>query len=71
MVMFRDSFATELVPFLSEHFQHAIFEWRRFDRRMVDWLVSRQHPHLFIEEVAERDLMRAISAGRTAITLAR
>jgi hypothetical protein len=62
-VMFRDSFGSELVPFLSEHFQHIIYEWRVYDRQMAEWLVKNQRSHLFIEEVVERDLMRAVMRG--------
>ncbi len=62
-VMFRDSFATDLVPFLAEHFSHLIVEWRAYDREMAEYLVRGQHPHLFIEEVVERDLMREIMRG--------
>jgi alginate O-acetyltransferase complex protein AlgJ len=53
-VMFRDSFATWLIPLLSEHFQRIIFSWQySMDRELVE----REHPDVVIQELAERALM--------------
>lgn len=58
-VIFRDSFAHELVPFLSEHFNRAVYLWpypstsremRQFDRAAIE----REKPALVIDEFVER-----------------
>jgi hypothetical protein len=54
-VMFRDSFAGALVPFLSEHFQRICYEWQElyeFDTALIE----REHPDVVIQEVVERKL---------------
>ncbi len=53
-VMFRDSFADSLEPFLSEHFRRIVFSWQyTFDRDLVE----REKPDLVIQEMVERTLM--------------
>ena len=45
-VMFRDSFASWLIPFLSEHFSRIVFSWEySFDRALVE----REHPDVVIQ----------------------
>jgi alginate O-acetyltransferase complex protein AlgJ len=52
-VVFRDSFATALVPLLSEHFGRAVFLWTYdFDCEAIE----RERPSVVIQEFAERVL---------------
>jgi len=52
-VMFRDSFANALVPYLSESFSRIVYIWSRdVDRRAVEV----ERPSLVIHEIAERFL---------------
>ncbi len=51
-VMFRDSFAVSLRPFLAEHFQRFVIHWRFFDEDMI----SRENPDIVIVQVVERSL---------------
>lgn len=52
-VIFRDSFANSLEPFLSERFKRAVYPWSF----QVDWeLIEREQPDLVIYELAERYL---------------
>lgn len=53
-VIFRDSFFSQVKPFLAEHIGHAVYEWTyTFDRATVE----REHPDVVIEQLAERRLM--------------
>jgi alginate O-acetyltransferase complex protein AlgJ len=52
-VIFRDSFASRLVPFLSEHFSRAVYLWQN-DFDAAD--VSREHPNVVIQEIVGRHL---------------
>ena len=53
-VMFRDSFATWLIPLLSENFSHILYSWQyTFDRDLVE----RERPDVVIQEMVERALM--------------
>ena len=52
-VIFRDSFASQLAPFLSEHFSRAVYLWQNdFDAEVVE----REHPDLVIQEIVGRHL---------------
>ena len=52
-VMFRDSFSSRLIPYLSEHFSRILYQWQHdFD---VD-LVAREQPDVVIQEVVGRHL---------------
>ena len=52
-VVFRDSFVSRLVPFLSEHFSRAVYLWQNdFDADIVD----REHPDVVIQEIVGRHL---------------
>jgi alginate O-acetyltransferase complex protein AlgJ len=52
-VVFRDSFASRLVPFLSEHFSRAVYLWQNdFDADVV----MREHPDVVIQEIVGRHL---------------
>jgi hypothetical protein len=52
-VIFRDSFSSALVPFLSEHFSRAVYLWQNnFDPDVVD----AEHPAVVIQEWVGRHL---------------
>ncbi len=52
--MFRDSFATWLVPQLSENFSRVVYSWQyTFDCQLVE----RERPDVVIQELVERVLM--------------
>ncbi len=50
-VIFRDSFATALVPLLEEHFRRVVFVW---DTRVNFDLIAHEQPDIVIVEVVER-----------------
>jgi hypothetical protein len=53
-VIFRDSFAEAMLPFLAETFRRVVIVWNPF----VDYdLVAREEPHLVMNIMAERFLM--------------
>ena len=53
LVLFRDSFAGHLIPFLAEDFQRTVCVWdHNFDRAVVE----REQPALVITELVERSL---------------
>ena len=55
-VMFRDSFASWLIPLLSEHFSRIVYTWQyTFDKEIVE----RENPDVVIQELVERVLMEA------------
>ncbi|HXI28346.1 MAG TPA: hypothetical protein VNG89_07985 [Vicinamibacterales bacterium] len=52
-VIFRDSFVSRLVPFLSEHFSRAVYLWQNdFDADIV----AREHADVVIQEIVGRHL---------------
>lgn len=52
-VIFRDSFASRLAPFLSEHFSRAVYLWQNdFDADVV----LKEHANVVIQEIAGRHL---------------
>ena len=53
LVMFRDSFTTELIPFMSEHFSKSIYVW---DSRFNVDIIKREKPDVVIHELVERYL---------------
>ena len=56
-VIFRDSFVSPLVPFLSEHFSRAVYLWQNdFD---ADVIVT-EHPDVVIQEIVGRHLYNFI-----------
>src|SRR5262249_60826978 len=47
-VIFRDSFTSRLVPFLSEHFSRAVYLWQNdFDAPVIE----QEHPDVVIHEI--------------------
>jgi hypothetical protein len=58
-VVFRDSFTSQLVPFLSEHFSRAVYLWQNdFDANVV----ANEHPDVVIEEIVGRHLYEFIAS---------
>jgi hypothetical protein len=56
-VIFRDSFTSRLVPFLSEHFSRAVYLWQNdFDAAVV----TKEHPDVVIQEIVSRHLYNFI-----------
>jgi alginate O-acetyltransferase complex protein AlgJ len=56
-VIFRDSFTSRLVPFLSEHFSRAVYLWQNdFDAAIV----AQEHPDVVIQEIVGRHLYNFI-----------
>ncbi len=52
-VIFRDSFTSRLIPYLSEHFSRAVYLWENdFDPDVV----SQEHPDVVIQEYVARHL---------------
>ena len=58
-VIFRDSFASRLGPFLSEHFSRAVYLWQNdFDANVV----AAEHPDVVIEEIVGRHLYEFLAS---------
>ena len=58
-VIFRDSFASRLVPFLSEHFSRAVYLWQNdFDANVV----RQERPDVVIQEIVGRHLYEFIAS---------
>ena len=60
-LIFRDSFFSALVPYISTHFSPAVYFWiqpdiKKVDMPMLEKLVERHAPDLVIEERVERSL---------------
>jgi hypothetical protein len=56
-VIFRDSFTSRLVPFLSEHFGRAVYLWQNdFDATVVE----QEHPDVVIQQIVGRHLYNFI-----------
>lgn len=52
-VIFRDSFTSRLVPFLSEHFSRAVYLWQNdFDAQVIE----QERPDIVIQEIVGRHL---------------
>ena len=54
LLMFRDSYANALIPFLSEHFRRAVYLWQY---EIDPDLVAAEQPDIVIHEWAGRRLM--------------
>jgi len=55
LVMFRDSFATALIPLLSQHFSRAVYS-TGYQHRFDPALVERERPDVVLQEMGERFL---------------
>lgn len=53
LLMFRDSFATDMIPFLSEHFSKSVYVW---DHHFSTDVIEQEKPDIVIFEVVERSL---------------
>jgi len=53
LVMFRDSYATQMIPFLSEHFSHSVYMW---SFALHGDIIEREKPDIVINEIEERYL---------------
>ncbi len=62
-VMFRDSFAACIVPFLSEHFRH-IYYVRQEPEEFDYALVEREKPDIVVQETVERKLFLSSAVHR-------
>ncbi len=63
-VVFRDSFANALVPYLSENFQRTLYVW---DRDLRPGMVEAERPDVVIQQIAERLILHepeSIEASR-------
>jgi hypothetical protein len=59
-VIFRDSFATALVPLLAEHFRRSVYVWKNaFDTAVIE----REKPDFVIHELVERCLVSGPTSG--------
>jgi hypothetical protein len=55
IVVFRDSFFSALVPFVSESFKLSRYYWQSWDSHVdIDKVVNKYKPNIVVEEVAER-----------------
>ena len=54
-VIFRDSFANALIPYLSENFSRVLYVWAR---DLVPRIVEREEPDVVIQQIAGRLLDR-------------
>lgn len=61
VLIFHDSFGEALAPFLSPHFQRAIYSWQRSDDQE---LIDQVHPTLVIDECVERRLPLLLPRAR-------
>jgi hypothetical protein len=52
-VMFRDSFSSRLIPFLSEHFRRIVYQWQN---DLDPELIRREQPDVVIQEMVGRHL---------------
>jgi alginate O-acetyltransferase complex protein AlgJ len=58
-VLFRDSFAAQLIPLLAEHFERMLCIWdKEFDGAIID----HERPGVVIQEIVERGLEGALPA---------
>lgn len=58
LLMFRDSFASHLIPFISEQFSRSVYVW---SYRVAPEIVESEQPDVVVLEFAERLLYRALS----------
>ena len=58
VVMFRDSFMTNVLPWVAESFGRGVYLWEDgFDQKLVE----AEHPAVVIQELAQRKLMQPLS----------
>ena len=60
-LVFRDSFLTAVIPFLSENFQYSKYYWNNWDADTpIAEMIASVRPDIVIEEVVERLIKRNI-----------
>ena len=65
MVMFRDSFASAMVPYLSEHFRRSTYIWKwNYDADLFKAVIEKEQPQIVIDECVER-LLYYLKTGPT------
>jgi len=57
-VLFRDSFVSAMVPFLSELFKKISYIWKPYDHAIMQQLIADDAPQLVIEGMVERHFFR-------------
>jgi hypothetical protein len=58
VVMFRDSFITNVLPWIAQSFGRGVYLWEDgFDTKLIE----SEHPAIVIQELAQRKLMHPIS----------
>jgi len=55
-LVFRDSFGSALIPYLSEHFRRTAYVWHYPDFAVMNTAVTSERPDIVIEERVERHL---------------
>ena len=59
VAIFRDSFFTDIIPFISENFAEIIYFYEPYNEQIVSQLLyNNLKPDVIIEEIVERDLWR-------------
>ncbi len=56
-VVFCDSFAVRLTPFLSEHFERVLYSWQMVFPTFETETIERERPRVVIQEIVERKLV--------------
>ncbi|SHK07931.1 SGNH hydrolase-like domain-containing protein, acetyltransferase AlgX [Hathewaya proteolytica DSM 3090] len=64
LLMFRDSFAVNLAPFISEHFSEAVYEW---SYNFNGILVNQIKPDFVVQEVVEYKLESLLIENQTFV----
>ncbi len=59
-VMFRDSMATAMVPYLSENFRRIVYSWDYFSHDFKVDILDHEKPDIVITEIGERAIHRVI-----------
>lgn len=67
-VVYRDSFATALVPFVAEHFSHALYLW---ERDVMPEVIEAERPDVVIHEWVGRRLSTAMPYNAVAASSGR
>jgi hypothetical protein len=57
VLIFRDSFFTDIIPFVKESFGASVFIWYAYDKHLIDI----EKPDIIIYEVVERDIDKIIN----------
>lgn len=57
-LVFRDSFFTELQPFLSENFRHVVYLWKDYDQKNVEEIFDIYTPDVVINAQVERKFFK-------------